>query len=220
MLNQKQKIIMIIGIIVVVLIIGYYYVNSTKEVYGQKEIRNLIEDNEEQTEEEKQEIGKEEKTILVHITGAVEKNGVVEIKENSRINDAIEAAGGITKEADLSEVNLAYIIEDGQKIYIPSINDKEEKDNQIKNDVIIITESSGNSVIKDDQEAESKGQKVNINKAGLEELMTLQGIGETTAWKIIEYRALNGKYKSIEDIKNVSGVGDAKFNAIKDYITV
>lgn len=214
MLNQKQKTIAIIGIAVVIIIVGYYYINSTKEVYKDKEIQNLVENNENEILEENQEEQKEEKTILVHITGAVQKNGVVEVKENARINDVVEAAGGITEEADLSEVNLAYIITDGQKIYIPK---KEDKINNTNN---IITENPGANIIKEETNTEQKNNIVNINKAGLEELMSLQGIGESTAWKIIEYRALNGKYKNIEDIKNVSGVGEAKFNAIKNFITV
>lgn len=213
MLNQKQKIMAVIGIAIVIIIVGYYYINSTKEVYGNKEVQNLVENNETVVEEEEQE-KQEEKTILVHITGAVEKNGVVKVKENARINDAIEAAGGITEEADLSDVNLAYIITDGQKIYIPNKEDKINKQNNI------VIENPGTNVIKEETNTQVKKGIVNINKAGLEELMSLQGIGESTAWKIIEYRALNGTYKNIEDIKNVSGVGDAKFNAIKDFITV
>ena len=217
MLNQKQKMIAVIGIAVVVIIVGYYYINSTKGVYEHKEVQNFIENDEETNEEENAE---EIKTILVHVTGAVEKSGVVKVKENARINDAIEAAGGVTDDADLSDVNLAYIIEDGQKIYIPSKNDKKVESIEEKSGIIIITESSGNNVIKEDTENEVKNQKVNINKADIDELMSLQGIGEATACKIIEYRALNGKFKSIEELKNVSGVGDAKYNAVKDYITV
>lgn len=216
MLNQKQKIIVIIGIVAVILIIGYYYINSTKEVYEHKEIQNLIEDNEGEIEEEKEEIGKEEKTILVHITGAVEKSGVVELKENSRINDAIEVAGGITEDADLSEVNLAYTISDGQKIYIPRKGDKVKEEN--KNE--IVTESPGYNVIKSEVTTETTNNKVNINKATSSELMNLDGIGEATAAKIIEYRNINGNFKTIEEIKNVSGIGDAKYNAIKPFITV
>lgn len=212
MLNQKQKTIAIIGIVVVILIVGYYYLNSTKEVYIGKETQNVVESGEEEVQEEI----KEEKTILVHITGAVEKNGVVKVKENSRINDAIEAAGGITEEADLSDVNLAYIIEDGQKIYIPK---KEDKLN-VENKQEITTESSGNNIIKGETNEKTGKELVNINKASAEQLMDLQGIGEATAWRIIEYRSVNGKYKTIEEIMNVSGIGEAKFNAIKNYITV
>ncbi len=215
MLNQKQKIMAVIGIAIVIIIVGYYYINSTKEVYGNKEVQNFVENNETVVEEEEQE-EKEEETILVHITGAVEKNGVVKVKENARINDAIEAAGGITEEADLSDVNLAYIITDGQKIYIPKKADKLEVEKKQE----IVTENSGNNIIKGETNAEVGKRLIDINKAGLEELMSLQGIGEATAWKILEYRTVNGRYKTIEDIKNVTGIGDAKFNAIKNFITV
>ena len=150
----------------------------------------------------------------MHITGAVVNNGIVEVKESARINDVIEAAGGVTDDADLSNVNLAYAVKDGQKIYIPSKNDKEDIE-----DLKIISDEAGTDIINEGDEVQSSG-KVNINTATKEELQTLSGIGESTASKIITYREENGKFKKIEDIKNVPGIGDAKFENIKDKITV
>ncbi len=207
MLSQKQKIIAIIGIVIIVIIIIYYYIVSTRNMY-EYEQNEIVETTEEDTETE------EKAKIIVHITGAVKNNGIVEVEEDSRINDVIEAAGGITEEADISQVNLAYIIKDGQKIYIPSKNDQENIE-----DLEIISENAGIKIIEAENTTQSNGI-VNINTATKEELQKLPGIGESTANKIITYRNENGKFKSIEDIKNISGIGDAKFETIKNYIKV
>lgn len=228
MLNQKQKIIAILVIAIVIIVIAYYYINSTKEVYTGQYEENIIEE----TKEEENIIGKKE-AIKVHITGAVKLNGIVQIDKNSRINDAIEAAGGLTEDADLTNVNLAYMIEDGQKIYIPSIDDKEEESKtsmatsgnqnlneqeKQKQETTFIFSGPGYGIT--GEEKERTTNKININKATLMELITLPGIGEATAVKIIEYRKTSSNFKTIEEIKNVPGIGDAKFNVIKEYITV
>lgn len=111
----------------------------------------------------------------MHITGAVKNEGVVEVKENSRINDAINAAGGTTEEADLSDVNLAYEIEDGQKIYIPSLKDKEEKKE-------VTTSKAGEKVLEENEER-SGNKKVNINTATKEKLTELPGIRKLDSFK-------------------------------------
>ena len=216
MLNQKQKIILIIGIIIAAIIIGYYYINSTKEVYNNyTELGNIVEEeNIEENETKTNEIIEEE--IIVHLAGAVEKNGIVKLKPNARIVDAIEAAGGLADGADLTEVNLAYTVQDGQKIYIPSVEEKNTKEIINK----IITEGGGNVIVGSIEENSKSTGKININKATATELMNIPGVGEVTAAKIIEYRETQGTFKTIEDIKNVSGIGDAKFNAMKEYITV
>lgn len=116
-----------------------------------------------------------ENTIIVHITGAVKNEGIVEVKENSRINDAINAAGGTTEEADLSDVNLAYEIEDGQKIYIPSLKDKEEKKE-------VTTSKAGEKVLEENEER-SGNKKVNINTATKEKLTELPGIRKLDSFK-------------------------------------
>lgn len=147
--------------------------------------------------------------IIVHITGEVANEGIIKIKKDSRLADVIEEAGGTTEEADLSKVNLAYQIKDGQKIYIPNINDKEIQE--------YITEEAGDSIIIEQKESKSK---VNINTATQTELETLSGIGPSTALKIINYREENGKFKKIEDIKNVPGIGESKFENIKEEICI
>ncbi|MCL2341749.1 MAG: helix-hairpin-helix domain-containing protein [Firmicutes bacterium] len=152
--------------------------------------------------------GAESKTIIVHITGSVKVAGVISLKEGDRIIDAIDKAGGITEDADLSKVNLAYVLQDGQKVYIPSLQDDEI--------IKTVTDGSGDDVIADGE----SNNIVNINRATEAELETLSGIGPSTALKIIEYRKENGSFKKIEDLMNVPGIGQAKFDAIKSKITI
>lgn len=210
-LNQKQKIIAMAVIAVVFIVIAYYYINTTKDVYNNNEIGQIVE-----TEEENEIEKSEEEKIIVHITGAVKNEGIVEVKEKARINDAIEAAGGVTENADLSQVNLAYMIGDGQKIYIPS---KEKHEQEQKEEQEVVSEEAGGNVLEIGEEAISV-TFININTATAEKLQQLPGIGTATANKIIEYRDKNGKFKTIEDIKNVSGIGNSKYEAIKDFIFV
>ncbi len=152
--------------------------------------------------------------IIVHITGEVKNTGILVLKEEARIADAIESAGGATEEADLNKINLAYTLKDGQKIYIPN---KEDEEN-----IAYITEGSGNNVsVENGDESEMKEKiKININTASQAELEELPGIGEAIASRIIEYREENGTFNKIEDLLNVKGIGDAKFAEIKEYIVV
>ena len=152
--------------------------------------------------------------IIVHITGEVKNTGILVLKEEARIADAIESAGGATEEADLNKINLAYTLKDGQKIYIPN---KEDEEN-----IAYITEGSGNNVsVENGDESEMKEKiKININTASQAELEELPGIGEAIASRIIEYREENGRFNKIEDLLNVKGIGDAKFTEIKEYVVV
>ncbi|MDO5718566.1 MAG: DUF655 domain-containing protein [Tissierellia bacterium] len=138
--------------------------------------------------------------IVVHITGEVNEPGIYEFEDGSRLNDAIEKAGGFTEEADSNSVNLAKKLSDEMKIVIPSVNDIDEAGIH----EFLISEDSG---------------KININTAEVNELVELPGIGPKTADKIIEYRE-NNKFENIEDIKNVAGIGDKIFESIKDLIKV
>lgn len=195
--NYKQ-ILIICGLIVliIVFIVIYFYQNK-EEDYSYLEVSNALEEN--IIEEQKMQ-------IVVHITGQVVNNGIVKLEEGARVIDAIEAAGGATAEANLSKVNLAYLLEDGMKIYVPSIHDEEDLES--------ITSSSEVS------ESSKEVLKVNINTATSEELQKLPGIGGAIADRIIAYRKENGKFKDIADLKNVSGIGEAKFNNIKTYIFI
>lgn len=160
-------------------------------------------------------IATSEGKIVVHITGEVKNTGILILPEGARIADAINSAGGETEEADLDEVNLAYVLQDGQKIYIPNKQDKKSTESKE-----YITSESGNNVIIEDNTSVGVNKKVNINTATLDELETLPGIGEAIASKIIEYREQNGKFGRIEDLQNVKGIGEAKFAEIKELIAV
>ena len=163
--------------------------------------------------EKKEGIENEKKEqVIIHITGSVKNPGIVKLKEGSRIEDAIEAAGGLTENADITNVNLAYVIDDGIKIKIPSVTDEDIEDE-------VISENIGENIVEENNET-SKGNIVNINKATESELQELPGIGSSLASKIIDYRNQNGKFNNIEDIKNVNGIGESKYSSIKDLIKV
>lgn len=155
----------------------------------------------------------ENEKIKIYITGEVNKPGVYELKVNSRVEDAITIAGGTTSNANLQDVNLAFILDDAMKIYIPNKNDiTEEKP--------IISSDSSSSVALSSGNDSSNSSKININKATLSDLEKIPGVGPSIAQKIITYREENGKFSSIDDLKNVSGIGSKKFETIKDYISV
>lgn len=159
--------------------------------------------------------GNLEGKIVVHITGAVQKTGILVLPEGARIADAIDSAGGNTESADLDEVNLAYVLQDGQKIYIPSKEDKAKIESKA-----YITSESGNNVIVQTENEKGGNGKVNINTATQSELENLPGVGESIASRIIEYRQQNGKFSKIEDLQNVKGIGDAKLNNMREYVMV
>ena len=209
-LTSKQKVILIIvGIIVLSMFILYIRTQS-RWLYTESSMEEEIENPIDKKIETDTQIGK----IKVHITGAIKEEGVVELEEGDRIQDAIEKAGGLTDDANLLDVNLAYQLKDGQKIYIPRILDVEN--------IETIETSNGEGIIVEDVEEvyKSNNEMININTATKSELEKLSGVGTETAQKIIEYRQNNGEFKKIEDIKNVSGIGEAKFENIKNNITV
>lgn len=151
-------------------------------------------------------------TIMVHLCGAVEKPGVYEMEQGSRIVDGITKAGGFCESASVDALNLAAPLEDGSKVYIPTIEEVKNYEESCEEYVTV----AGACTTSDSDGAKA----ININTAGESALTTLSGIGETRAKAIIAYREENGPFKKIEDIKNVSGIGDASFEKLKDYITV
>lgn len=217
--NLKQKIVMgmIIAVIVIAIgVYGFFSMQKQNTVLNLNEM--LVEENREEVNQEIDEVKEKEEVgnIVVHITGAVKNKGILRLPEGSRISDAIEAAGGETKEADLDSINLAYVLEDGQKIYIPSQEDKENNEQK----QYITTESGDTTNIKENSKIEGENEKVNINTANQSELETLPGIGPSLASRIIEYREQNGKFNTIEELKNVKGIGDAKFEDLKNSATI
>jgi competence protein ComEA len=144
--------------------------------------------------------------VVVYVCGAVKSPGVVRLPADARVADALALAGGPGARAELDGVNLAAKVVDGQQIMVPERGAAPVAANGS-------AASAGGSVT-------APGAPVNINTASLEELDTLQGVGPATAQKIIDYRTASGPFKTVDDIKNVSGIGDAKFAAMKDSITV
>ena len=211
-INKKQKILLIIIISIITLGIIYYsqIVKTSEEFDIDEQNLEIVENKTEEKTEDIDQVAK----IIVHVSGAVKQEGIVELEENSRVADAIELAGGVREDAYMKDVNLAELLEDGMKIYIPS---KEEVENQKESGNYVGNTNTSNKNTTDKNDLNSK---VNINTATQEELDTLPGIGESTANKIINYREENGKFKSIEEIKEVSGIGDSKFEQIKDLIEI
>ena len=236
-LNNKKIIAIIICIIVLIGIGVFLYVSQSS--YGNEGSIDILEAIEEEmffendTNDVSQistnevieeniianEIVEDVKKIAIHITGEVKKTGIIYLEKGSRIADAVAEAGGATKNANLDQVNLAYVLEDGQKIYIPNKKEKLEAGEYI-------IEKSGNNVLVENGKSSSTnsskgvGGKVNINSANQTELETLPGIGPSLAQRIIEYRETNGEFEKIEDLQNVKGIGDSKYSNIKEKICI
>lgn len=156
-----------------------------------------------------------EDVIIVGITGEIQNPGVYYLPKGSRVFELINAAGGFLETADSSGLNLVYELKDGMQLNIPSADT--DSDNQ---SLIIDTLSSKNIVsggVQNENPAK-EGVRVNINTASESELTTLTGIGSTRALAIIEYREKNGKFNTIDDIKNVSGIKEGTFEKIRDKI--
>ena len=250
--NNKKKIIIVVSIVSVILIgiisyiISSFWGGESSEDFeleelkendiNSVEIQEVVENSTSIEEQEGANLNEENsikirestnlngsKKIIVHISGEVISPGVISLEEGARIVDAINMVDGVTEEADLSKVNLAYVLEDAQKIYIPNINEKEEKEivENIEEGVVISGSgmNDGNNS-NSGNDYKNENVKININTANVKELQKLSGIGESIALRIVTYRKENGKFNSIEDLKNVSGIGENKFNKIKNNIFV
>lgn len=156
--------------------------------------------------------------IVVYISGAVSSPGVISIGADKRLDDAIKMVGGLAKDADINRINLAMNLEDSQHYIIPYKGQDVQADQP---------QGGGQSVNASGHagQGQSQGQandqsKVNINTADEKSLEAIPGVGPATAKKIVDYRTKQGKFNAIEDIKNVSGIGDKKFESMKDFISV
>jgi len=177
------------------LVVAAFFVfaaSSDKEEESHAEEASVVTEREEQGD-----------MILVDIGGEVLNPMVAELEEGSRVEDAIKAAGGVTENADLTEINRAGFLEDGDKILIPA----KAAEESFTEDT---SKGSSYSMYSDG--------RVNINTADSQQLQTLDGIGPAMAEKIIAYRQENGRFRTIEDIKNVSGIGEKTFDKLKDNI--
>ena len=145
-------------------------------------------------------------SVKVHVSGAVANSGLYVLDYNSRVEDAIKMAGGVTEYADVSYINKADFVMDGDKIYVPHINESLDE----------IYLKSGKALDK----LNVPDYVINVNKDSIYKLVLLPGIGEKTAEKIIAYRDSKGKFTRIEDLLNVSGIGRATLDEVRDYITL
>ncbi|MBQ9266930.1 MAG: helix-hairpin-helix domain-containing protein [Clostridia bacterium] len=182
-MNEKVKYLLVLGAFIILCMIGYFSMQKD-EVVIQASSEHEV----------------EEESIYVHIEGCVYNPGLIKVPKGTRMFELIELAGGETDDADLSKINLASIVSDAQKVYIPQVIVYDEN------------EESVTSI--------SRTGVVNINTATSSELQTLDGIGPSMASKIIDYREKNGYFTQPEDIMNVSGIGESKYNKIKDKITI
>ena len=206
--QDKKLLIKVIAGIVLLAVAFAFYLMKEKAAESDTEL-TVITDHQDADLEQVTETAVEQKImIMVDVAGAVVEPSVVELPENSRIFEAIEKAGGLSKEADTTATNLAEILTDGQKIYIPT--KQEVKDSQSE-----ATSSDTTNYL-----VTGQSKRININSADSDMLQELSGVGPSTAEKIISYRNENGKFKKIDDIKNVSGIGDKTFEKFKDKITL
>ncbi len=203
--ENKLKIRVAATIIAIVVALLFFGVNGEKHDSIKMESETQIQTVDEVTENRSNQTGTttevdEKKVIICDISGQVESPGVYEMKEAARLGELIELAGGLTAEADIDAINRAATLNDGEKIYIPKLGEQH-------------TVAHASDYI-------SLSSKVNINSADIESLCSLKGIGPAMADRIITYRNQNGGFGSIEELKNVSGIGQKTFDKIKEHITV
>lgn len=202
-------------VIIIILAIGiktnYRLLNNKSKLEEKKEVViqskeasqvDKDEPKKDKTEKSEKTEPKEKAKIYIHITGAVNEPGLYKLDEGSRLDDLIKLCKGLKKYADIRKINLSMILEDQMRLHILSVGEADEE-NEVDNKSL----SSNKSV----------SSKININKASLEELKSLPGIGEKRALDIISYRE-NNKLTSIEDLKNISGIGEKSISKLKELV--
>lgn len=208
---NKKKIIVFI-LILLICPIGLIIkdkLESKEDIYVLTEKEKSLDESMEEQEIKKEENNITNKEITVYVSGAVNKPGIVTLNEGDRLATAVEKVGGTTQKADLNGINMAIKLKDEMHYIIPRIGD-EVKDSASE----VISDGNFN------QDEPSKTSQININTATIEELDKLPGVGEATANKIVNHRSESGEFKSIEEIKNVNGIGDKKFEEMKNLICV
>ena len=223
--GRKYKYLILSGVVILMMIIAgvmvYLFGDKKEEVVEDviKEEVAVVEPKEEVLEEEKEE------SITIDIKGEVKTPGVYELPLNSRVIDAINISGGLTNKADTSDINLSKILKDENVIVISNKYSNQttkytKKETLVVNNASTSKDNVVSSSNSSDTNTNKTNDKVSINTATKEQLMNLNGIGESKANDIIAYRNQNGLFKSIEDIKKISGIGDKLFDKIKDHITI
>ncbi|WP_208558690.1 helix-hairpin-helix domain-containing protein [Marinilactibacillus kalidii] len=204
----KVKKIYIIGMLIIMVIVYFSLLINLKRPEESEIPEEDIFRSSNDTIEEADEAGAissietENKDVMIELKGQVEQPGVYKVEENDRLIDAVKLAGGLTDNADDRSINMALKISDQMMIYIPFVGEEgveETEDESVENQA---------------------NHKININSAELQLLTELNGIGNARAQSIIEYREEKGRFKEIEEIKNISGIGEKIFESIKDEIMV
>ena len=210
--DKKDKIIYGLIVAVVILLANFIYTNDVGRVFNDKDEKlslidqTKLEDNKIDDSIDAEDEPTNNSIKKVYISGEINNPGVYEIRDEQRLEDLIREAGGLTKEADDRNLNLAQRLEDQMKIYIPNKNEENLLENTDRNQEVLSVGNTASSL-------------VNINTADKDELMGLPNIGDKRADAIIEYRKTQ-KFEKIEDIKNVTGIGEKYYEALKDLITV
>lgn len=176
-----------------------------KETNLQAEVAAVSKDSltEKEVKKEEKEEPVEQDLITVDVKGAVKSPGIYDLPVGSRVNDAVQKAGGLTEQADSKSLNLAQKVNDEALVYVPTKGEE-------------ASQQSGSGATS----STSKEKKVNLNKASLEELKQVKGLGGKRAQDIIDHREANGKFKSVDELKKVSGIGAKTIEKLKDYVTV
>ena len=179
---------------------------SVKETNLQAEVAAVSKDSssEKEIKKEEKEESPEQDLITVDVKGAVKSPGIYDLPVGSRVHDAVQKAGGLTEEADSKLLNLAQKVSDEALVYVPTKGE----------------EAASQQVASGTTASTSKNKKVNLNKASLEELKQVKGLGGKRAQDIIDHRETNGKFKSVDELKKVSGIGAKTIEKLKDYVTV
>ena len=176
-----------------------------QETNLQAEVAAVSKDSlsEKEVKKEEKEEPLEQDLITVDVKGAVKSPGIYDLPVGSRVNDAVQKAGGLTDQADSKSLNLAQKVSDEALVYVPTKGEE-------------ASQQSGSGATS----STSKEKKVNLNKASLEELKQVKGLGGKRAQDIIDHRETNGKFKSVDELKKVSGIGAKTIEKLKDYVTV
>lgn len=207
-MESKNKDKIIIGLIIALaVVLGNNFVNNKSPDLLDNKVSLLESEDDFNIDSIDENKSQQSEDIKVHISGQINREGVYEVKEGDRLDDLIKQAGGLSPDADSNSLNLAMKLEDQMKIYIPNKNEI-LNENSTKADQLV---SKPDSI--------SENGKININTASKEELMTLPNIGDKRAQAIIEYRDTK-KFETIEEIKNVTGIGEKFYQAMQDLITV
>ncbi|WP_343801849.1 helix-hairpin-helix domain-containing protein [Bacillus carboniphilus] len=213
MLESPKRIFIIALLLFLIFFIGFWMQKKEESAWNTTQALTIVpeslQDEDEHPNEElvppenMESLPEKEIWVYVDVKGAVDKPGVYKVSENSRVQDVVKKAGGFTKEADQMQINLALKVWDQMLLYVPEQGEEIE----IVSTPVISSQ-------------DSTDHRINVNTATLQELMTLNGIGEKKAEAIIKYREENGPFISVEELLNISGIGEGILSKIREDISL